>query len=260
MINLIRDRCLTTGVSRFRDESDVDYRTAPNITYCSLSTPFDNMGNIRIFFWEDFFLSVDTRKIYLNRYRRRSATTPKYKDFQLFYGGGRSVEKLFPNLLSLELKKYRSPMNRTPMDLLSPRIIDAIAVGAIGGYQRYLSPHKGFSCAHRLLYRGESCSQYTKRVIREEGWQVAHRQLKLRLVECKAADRILKSRQQLMFAAPPPTEETDETEAKPPNRYRRRKRDDAVQCGNFGCDVCGEVGSVLSSCGDCGDCGSCGGD
>ncbi|GCL38531.1 hypothetical protein H6F47_13070 [Sphaerospermopsis sp. FACHB-1094] len=27
-----------------------------------------------------------------------------------------------------------------------------ISVSAISGYQKYLSPHKGFACAHRVLY------------------------------------------------------------------------------------------------------------
>jgi putative component of membrane protein insertase Oxa1/YidC/SpoIIIJ protein YidD len=44
-----------------------------------------------------------------------------------------------------------------------------IATTAIGGYQKYVSPHKGFSCAHRLLYGGESCSQYVKGAIAQNG-------------------------------------------------------------------------------------------
>ncbi|HAZ49213.1 MAG TPA: hypothetical protein DDW76_23430 [Cyanobacteria bacterium UBA11369] len=35
-------------------------------------------------------------------------------------------------------------------------------IASIKAYQRYISPHKGFSCAHRLLYGGESCSGYIK--------------------------------------------------------------------------------------------------
>ncbi|GAA6619568.1 hypothetical protein NUACC26_053820 [Scytonema sp. NUACC26] len=44
-----------------------------------------------------------------------------------------------------------------------------ISVAAITQYQKHISPHKGFSCAHRILYGGESCSQYIKRVIAREG-------------------------------------------------------------------------------------------
>jgi putative component of membrane protein insertase Oxa1/YidC/SpoIIIJ protein YidD len=36
------------------------------------------------------------------------------------------------------------------------------AVNSIALYQKNLSPKKGFSCPHRLLYQGASCSDYTK--------------------------------------------------------------------------------------------------
>ena len=39
----------------------------------------------------------------------------------------------------------------------------------IVGYQRYLSPYKGFSCAHRVLHQRHSCSEYAKRAIQREG-------------------------------------------------------------------------------------------
>jgi putative component of membrane protein insertase Oxa1/YidC/SpoIIIJ protein YidD len=44
-----------------------------------------------------------------------------------------------------------------------------VAVAAIGGYQRYLSPHKGYHCAHAALYGGLSCSEYGKQAIQVNG-------------------------------------------------------------------------------------------
>ncbi len=44
----------------------------------------------------------------------------------------------------------------------SPSPLRAIAIAMITGYQRYLSPHKGFACAHRVLHGGLSCSEYVK--------------------------------------------------------------------------------------------------
>lgn len=44
------------------------------------------------------------------------------------------------------------------------------AIATITGYQRQISPRKGFACPHRLLYGGESCSDFAKR-------QLQHRQL-----------------------------------------------------------------------------------
>ena len=43
------------------------------------------------------------------------------------------------------------------------------AILAISGYQRYVSPHKGYCCAHRALYGGPSCSQFGKRAIQDYG-------------------------------------------------------------------------------------------
>ena len=36
--------------------------------------------------------------------------------------------------------------------------LDASALTGIALYQRWLSPHKGFCCAHAALYGGQSCS------------------------------------------------------------------------------------------------------
>lgn len=42
------------------------------------------------------------------------------------------------------------------------------ALLAIDGYQKFLSPYKGYRCAHGTLY-GTSCSQFGEQVIREYG-------------------------------------------------------------------------------------------
>jgi putative component of membrane protein insertase Oxa1/YidC/SpoIIIJ protein YidD len=69
-----------------------------------------------------------------------------------------------------------------------------LAVTVIRGYQKFISPHKGFSCAHRVLYGCDSCSQYFKRVIAEEGILTAIANAKGRFQECREANEILKSR------------------------------------------------------------------
>lgn len=69
-----------------------------------------------------------------------------------------------------------------------------LAVTAIAGYQKFISPYKGFSCAHRVLYGSDSCSQYFKRVIAEEGILMAIANAKERFQECREANEILKSR------------------------------------------------------------------
>jgi putative component of membrane protein insertase Oxa1/YidC/SpoIIIJ protein YidD len=69
-----------------------------------------------------------------------------------------------------------------------------VLIRSINLYQRYISPRKGFVCAHRVLHGGDSCSEAVKRAAAEHGvigaWRVSRRQFQ----ECRAAARSLKSR------------------------------------------------------------------
>lgn len=67
-------------------------------------------------------------------------------------------------------------------------------------YQRQISPHKGFSCAYRILHRGESCSQYVKRVIQTEGLLPALPLIRERFRACKQASQVLRTRNHLWQA------------------------------------------------------------
>ena len=57
----------------------------------------------------------------------------------------------------------------------------------ITAYQNYLSPFKGFSCAHRVLHGTESCSQYVKRTILERGLSDAWPNSRQRFRDCRSA-------------------------------------------------------------------------
>ncbi|MDD3466624.1 MAG: membrane protein insertion efficiency factor YidD [Campylobacterales bacterium] len=43
------------------------------------------------------------------------------------------------------------------------------AIFFINIYQKYISPKKGYVCAHRHYHGGDSCSEYTKKCISEFG-------------------------------------------------------------------------------------------
>ncbi|WP_375539788.1 membrane protein insertion efficiency factor YidD [Cylindrospermum sp. FACHB-282] len=68
-----------------------------------------------------------------------------------------------------------------------------ISTTAITGYQRHISPHKGFACAHRVLYGGESCSEYIKGAIAQDGLKRALIKSRERFLACKQANQILHS-------------------------------------------------------------------
>ena len=73
-----------------------------------------------------------------------------------------------------------------------------IAVSLISFYQRRLSPHKGFCCAHRVWHGSESCSQYAREAVAENGLFRALPLLKKRLKECGVAGKALQERRRLM--------------------------------------------------------------
>lgn len=87
-----------------------------------------------------------------------------------------------------------------------------IALAAIHGYKRFISPHKGFLCAHNALHQNGSCSDFGLRAYAAYDMLSATRLLFRRFELCKLAAHQLR---------------TDE---------RRSKRDN---CGNgiTGCDT-----------------------
>jgi len=57
----------------------------------------------------------------------------------------------------------------------------------ISGYQQFLSPHKGFCCAHRAVHGGVSCSQAVKQLILTRGIVRAWPFVKARFDGCRNA-------------------------------------------------------------------------
>ena len=67
-----------------------------------------------------------------------------------------------------------------------------LALLAIRGYQRWLSPYKGFHCAYRVYHGGsEGCSGYGRRVIGRYGVFTGYRLLQRRMGDCSAAAELL---------------------------------------------------------------------
>ena len=58
---------------------------------------------------------------------------------------------------------------------------------AIYGYQRFLSPRKGFACAYRVQHGGTGCSGYAKFAIRDHGLLRAIPLIRARFAACKRA-------------------------------------------------------------------------
>ena len=96
------------------------------------------------------------------------------------------------------------------------------ALVAIGGYQRWVSPRKGWGCAYRLAHGGPGCSGFAKRAIAERGLLVAWPAIRQRFRDCHDAAFHLQG------AAP----EDDK-------RRRRRWCDGTIPDLGGCCDLCG---------------------
>lgn len=69
--------------------------------------------------------------------------------------------------------------------------LDTLTLSGIRLYRRWLSPHKGFRCAHAALHGGESCSAAVSHIVREDGLIGGRPRIAARLRECRAAHQVL---------------------------------------------------------------------
>ena len=73
------------------------------------------------------------------------------------------------------------------------------AASAIVAYQRFISPYKGFRCAHRALHGGPSCSEFARREVESNGLLRLVPTMRVRSVECAAAAQSLRAKQVLDY-------------------------------------------------------------
>ena len=121
------------------------------------------------------------------------------------------------------------------------------ALGGIWIYQRYISPYKGFRCAHAVLHDGPGCSGYAKEALRARGFLAAIPLVRARFRDCRAAYEALR-------------ESRDETLGQRTRRYGKDLRDtccDAVVSESCGTCTGGGTRSAHHCIPDCDIC-SCG--
>ncbi len=153
-------------------------------------------------------------------------------------------------------------------------MVSKLALGAIWGYQRYISPYKGFRCAHSVLHGGTGCSGFAKHAIIESGFWGAIPDIRQRFRDCRSASETLRA------ACPVHSQRADDDEDDKNRKKRRQRSDDACDCyegvaaGCLGGSLCAGTsassqpteppsggGTDGGNClpGDCSmpDCGSC---
>lgn len=70
----------------------------------------------------------------------------------------------------------------------------SITMRLIGVYQRYISPRKGYSCAHRIVYGGDSCSEYVKKTLSDKSLFESTLMARQRFKSCNAAHVLSRDR------------------------------------------------------------------
>lgn len=63
-------------------------------------------------------------------------------------------------------------------------MLNFLAIKLIVFYQKFISPYKGFSCAHKIATQEISCSSYGKRVIQRCGILIGYKLLNRRFYDC----------------------------------------------------------------------------
>lgn len=102
-------------------------------------------------------------------------------------------------------------------------------------YQRYISPYKGFCCAHAYLHQGDSCSVAVKNIIADQGIIKGYADIRQRFQDCRYAyEDIQKNKEK-------EREEQEEEE-----KNKKKKSDSSCDCNPIeavgeGCDSLGGV-------------------
>jgi putative component of membrane protein insertase Oxa1/YidC/SpoIIIJ protein YidD len=100
-----------------------------------------------------------------------------------------------------------------PFNLLSllDSLLRSVAVAIIGGYQHHLSPRKGYSCSHRIVYGGDSCSEYVKKTLADKSLVEATLLARQRFKECNitytsSKNRVVESNGSVIVSVGPDTD------------------------------------------------------
>ena len=122
----------------------------------------------------------------------------------------------------------------------------SLAAWAIEAYQRFISPYKGFRCAHRAVHGKDSCSQFAKRVALKRGFLALFPLLRRRFTECGVAAQVLE------YESRAERQRRLATEKKSKSSWYDGCDPCAADCTPpSGCDAVGSAVDVVSTPADC---------
>ena len=111
------------------------------------------------------------------------------------YPVARNPNKYVPSLRLRNLGSHfvEKVVNFTLVSFLD-KLLRSVAIVFIKCYQHYISPIKGYSCAHRIVYGGPSCSEYVKNTLTNTNLFESTLLTRQRFRDCKTAYISYKSR------------------------------------------------------------------
>jgi putative component of membrane protein insertase Oxa1/YidC/SpoIIIJ protein YidD len=112
----------------------------------------------------------------------------------------------------------------------------AVAASLIAGYQRFISPYKGFRCAHRACHGRASCSEFARRVAIKRGVVAMFVLLRKRFAACADAAKRLSMRRREKRVL-----DCDSNRSPAPQVSATRRRDEPNSCGHQLADAAGEL-------------------
>lgn len=110
-----------------------------------------------------------------------------------------------------------------------------LAVKAIRFYQIFISPHKGYKCAHAHFRGGKSCSAASIDIVQANSTLQWPKLIKARLTDCKSVFQIESDKEQ-----------------------ERRKRENKAESACYAADCCPHAcDDIVSGCKHCDNIGDC---
>lgn len=103
----------------------------------------------------------------------------------------------------------------------------------INFYQRFISPYKGFRCAHAVYHHGPSCSSAVKTIIRQYGLLKGLPAIRARFSECKQAYLLILAAQE----KDKDSKRKDPMRRDKPSRCERLKDQCSSDCITAPCDI-----------------------
>lgn len=107
-----------------------------------------------------------------------------------------------------------------------------LALFLIRAYQRYVSPYKGFRCAHAVYYGSDSCSAAVSKIIERRGVIKGYGRIKCQFSRCSHAFQCIQEQVE-------------------PRKKRRKKDDKEADCvSDLACETISCLPKTINSSGD----------